>query len=588
MASAPKAKQVVILGGGVAGMTAAHELAERGFGVTVYVLRPIPGGKARSVDVPDTATGQRRALPGEHGFRFFPGFYRHVPDTMKRIPYQDKHVIDNLVPTAEIEIARAGKTEAFIPSHFPATPHDMQSQFQFFFGSDLGVPAEEIRYYIERLLVLLTSCTERRFASYEYIDWWTFVGAEGRSDEYKKYCADGVTRSCVACRAKEMSTRTGGYMLLQLLFDLARPGAQADRVLNGPTNVVWIDPWLALLKDKGVVYRTGAKAQHIHCEGGRITGVTVQFANGASQRVEADYYVAALPVEILQGLLTEELKQADPDLAKLQEGWHKGKLRTAWMNGILFYLACDVPLVRGHTLYIDSEWSLTSVSQQQFWPGFRLDECGDGRVRGVLSVDISDWENPGSHGTPPAKQATQAVQIVEEVWDQLKQHLNDGAVPVLEDANRVTWFLDSDIVFPNPPGVPVNLEPLLINTTGSWHYRPTAVTRIPNFFLAGDYVRTHTDLATMEAANEAARRAVNGILRAARSRARPCKIWPLREPIIFAPLRAIDRWRFHHGLPHNPSLIRFALVFFVPLWNVLYLAWRVFRYGQGWFGWQKP
>jgi uncharacterized protein with NAD-binding domain and iron-sulfur cluster len=385
-----------------------------------------------------------------------------------------------------------------------------------------------------------------------------------------------------------MSTRTGGYMLLQLLFDLARPGAQADRVLNGPTNVVWIEPWLAHLQKLGVVYRTGAKVQDIHCEGGRITGVTVQFANGTSQCVEADYYVAALPVEVLQGLLTEELMQADPALAKLHDGWQKGKLRTAWMNGILFYLAQDVPLVRGHTLYIDSEWSLTSVSQQQFWPEFRLEECGDGRVRGVLSVDISDWEKPGGHGIPPAKQLTDPIRIKEEVWEQLKNHLNDGLVPVLEDANLATWFLDSDIVYPNPPGVPVNLEPLLINTTGSLDYRPNAVTRIANFFLAGDYVRTHTDLATMEAANESARRAVNGILRAARSRARRCKIWPLREPFIFAPLRAMDRWRFHHGLPHNPSLIRFALVFFVPLWHMLYLAWKVFRVFQGLLGWSEP
>ena len=39
-----------------------------------------------------------------------------------------------------------------------------------------------------------------------------------------------------------------------------------------------------------------------------------------------------------------------------------------------------------------------------------------------------------------------------------------------------------------------------------------AVTAIPNLFLASDYIQTYTDLATMEGANEAARRAVNGIL----------------------------------------------------------------------------
>src|SRR5439155_3858467 len=67
--------RVIVIGGGVAGMTAAHELAGRGFDVVVYELRPIPGGKARSMDaIP--GTGGRRALPGEHGFRFFPGFYK--------------------------------------------------------------------------------------------------------------------------------------------------------------------------------------------------------------------------------------------------------------------------------------------------------------------------------------------------------------------------------------------------------------------------------------------------------------------------------------------------------------------------------
>lgn len=45
--------------------------------------------KARSIGVPDTATEGGKPLPGEHGFRFFPSFYRHVFDTMRRIPDGD-------------------------------------------------------------------------------------------------------------------------------------------------------------------------------------------------------------------------------------------------------------------------------------------------------------------------------------------------------------------------------------------------------------------------------------------------------------------------------------------------------------------
>jgi hypothetical protein len=71
-----------------------------------------------------------------------------------------------------------------------------------------------------------------------------------------------------------------------------------------------------------------------------------------------------------------------------------------------------------------------------------------------------------------------------------------------------------------------NAEPLLVNRPGSRQLRPEAGTSIPNLFLAGDYVKTETDLACMEGANEAARRAVNGVLDAADSDQPRCELWP--------------------------------------------------------------
>jgi uncharacterized protein with NAD-binding domain and iron-sulfur cluster len=95
-------RTVAVIGGGMAGLTVAHELVERGFDVTVYERNAL-GGKARSIPVAGTGRGGRRDLPGEHGFRFFPGFYHHVPDTMRRIPFTgNAHgVWDNLVAATE-------------------------------------------------------------------------------------------------------------------------------------------------------------------------------------------------------------------------------------------------------------------------------------------------------------------------------------------------------------------------------------------------------------------------------------------------------------------------------------------------------
>src|SRR5215472_2294050 len=103
--------RVIIMGGGVAGMSAAHELIERGFEVVVLERRDVAGGKARSIDVDDyggsgheLARGRsghiEHRVPGEHGFRFFPGFYKHVVDTMGRTPsFDGRNVAEHLAPT---------------------------------------------------------------------------------------------------------------------------------------------------------------------------------------------------------------------------------------------------------------------------------------------------------------------------------------------------------------------------------------------------------------------------------------------------------------------------------------------------------
>jgi len=362
------------------------------------------------------------------------------------------------------------------------------------------------------------------------------------SSTYQTYLGQGLTRSLVAMRAQEGSTRTVGYILLQLLYDLIGPDQVFDRLLKGPTDDVWLNPWVDYLQRRGVVFHTAVQVNGFELDGGRVCPVQAT-ENGNPFQIAASYYIAAMPVDVMSTLLTPALKAAAPSLANLD------RLQTRWMNGIQFYLRRDVPLVRGHAIYLDSPWALTSVSQRQFWTGVDLSSFGDGTVGGILSVDISEWEQPGVLYDKPAMQCT-ATEIKEEVWTQLKQHLNVAGGIQLDDVDLETWFLDPDIQFPNPTLV-TNLEPLLVNTAGSLQYRPEAQIEIPNLFLASDYVRTYTDLATMEGANEAARRAVNCLLLAAGSTAQPAQLWPLTEPEFLKPLQEIDRIRFALGQPHH-------------------------------------
>jgi len=540
--------RVVVLGGGVAGMSAAHELVERGFDVEVHEAKSVAGGKARTIYVPGSGTGGRPDLPGEHGFRFFPSFYQHLPDTMKRIPFarQPNGVFDNLVEASHYLLADGPKKNLRLLVRFPRSLADWRDLLAGIYrGRELGIPDGELLFFIERMLVILTSCQARRLGEYEQIDWWRFIAADGKSKAYQTYLAIGLTRSLVALKAQEASTRTVGDILVQLMLGVYSPFAEFDRLLNGPTTEAWIDPWLAHLKSRGVRYEADSQVVALDCGAdGRIHGATVENAAGARRRVHADHYVLALPVEAVVPLVDAKLAAAEPRLAKLHE------LRVAWMNGLQLFLRKDRPLVDGHANYVETPGALTSISQEQFFRR-KLSHYGDGSVHGCLSVDISDWESPGMlPPNKPLKDLPTREDVMREVRAQLQASLAPEDAAALDDANLAAWFLDPDIELPNPSGA-VNLEPLLINTRGSWEARPDATTKIPNLFLAADYVRTYTDLATMEGANEAARRAVNGIIAAARSSAAPCRLWPLHEPAIFAPARALDYVLWKLGRPHG-------------------------------------
>jgi len=562
------AARVIILGGGVAGMSAAHELIGRGFEVVVLERRDIPGGKARSIPVADddTISGHQLAqggsanvghrLPGEHGFRFFPGFYKHVIDTMRRIPsFDGRRVADHLVPTTRVGVTQYGKANFQIPAIFPRTPNDAGTVLRnvlLAFGPVTDLTPDDLAFFGARIWQILTSCQQRRITEYERTSWWEFIDADGRSASYRKFLADGITRSLVAAKARKASTRTIGDIFVQLMLTILDPsGGATDRVLDGPTNLVWIDPWLSQLQSRGVQYFTEAEVEEILCDNGRIAGVAVR-QQGKRTLMSGDYYVAALPIERMAPLLNSAMLAAAPALANL----YTLAANVEWMNGVQFYLRRDVPIAHGHVIHVDTEWALTSISQLQFWRNVPPEQFEDSDVRGVLSVDVSDWTAAGADGRPAVQSSRE--EAVREVWRQLKQSINTDN-ELLRDQDLHSWFLDPDIDGdPTHPGFLRNIEPLLVNLVDTWSLRPEATTAIPNLFLASDYTRTYTDLATMEGANEAARRAVNGILDATKFDGARCDLWPLHEPELLAPWRLHDAARYAAGLPWDDSLIQIA------------------------------
>jgi 15-cis-phytoene desaturase len=536
-------RTVVIVGGGVAGLSAAHELAERGFTVEVFEARASLGGKAQSQYVAGSGRGGRRDLPGEHGFRFFPAFYRHVIDTMARIPDGRGTVAHNLRAAPEAGIGLTdGQPVARFLRRMPTSPRELIESFTLAFGR-LGFTAVDSLRFGQRILRYYTSCARRRLEQYESMSWWDFLGGDGYSADFRRNLA-AVPRTMVAMDARRGSARTLGDVSMQLIVDHGRDGAETDRLLCGPTSEMWIEPWRRHLESLGVRFHLASPALAVHTRRGRVAAV--ELADGRLLR--ADQFVLAVPLEALRPLIDDDLAALDGGLGRLRHMPASRFARlTSWMNGMQFYLRRDVPIVRGHLLFPDSNWALTCVSQAQFWgdDGPIEERYGDGSVRGILSVDISDFDSPGRFVTKRARDCT-PEEIASEIWQQLRAALNTRQRTLLRDGDLLGWHLDDELVA-QPGGGVYSRAPLLVHPPGSWQLRPEAATTLPNLTLAADYVRTHTDIASMEGANEAARRAVNAILDRCDSRAERCAIWPLREPALFDRAKQLDERLMNAG-----------------------------------------
>ena len=560
---------VFVVGGGVAGLTAAHELSERGYTVTIYEARTERGGKVRSWLVPLT-TQPTKKVPAEHGFRFFPGFYRHVTHTMDRIANGTSTVYQSLVGQPQTVMApqHDGVTPddplllSLPPGPAPVAPPNAAATLNLT-AADYGHMAAALTLY-QVLIVGDETVADQAPAAgataprkLDDRSWWNYCGAGAGSNNYRLFFGKGLTRCFVATRAEEMSARTGAGILLQLLFDIAKPDRfenpskvrPADRALNAPTSAAWIKPWIAQLLNPPastgsgtpsptkVTIKTGTVDSVITTPSGtgrRVTSLKVTTTQGQKTIAVGsnDSVVLAVSLDGARALIASDAGlQAEPELARLAQpvGVKNGN-----MNGVQFYLApgtLNGTLIRGHYLLVESSWAITALSQDSGWW-----KAGAAPAGGILSVIVSDWLTaaPGPGGKSAL--ASNDDELTTELWRQLRQ-----AIPELPVA-KPAYAIDVGMAWHAATGSRVNTEPMLVNTTDSWAYRPHAglTGSVANLVMAGDFVRGITDFASMELANETARRAVNVLLkRDGLTQAYPlCKVYDRLEHLSVGALLA--------------------------------------------------
>ncbi|WP_163997975.1 NAD(P)-binding protein [Pyxidicoccus caerfyrddinensis] len=473
-------------------------------------------------------------LPGEHGFRFFPSYYRHLFSTMMETPILDednrltgRRVFDNLVPSSFYGIAAQGRRIRFLRRAPSTRPVQMLQELKDLAAS--GYPATDTLQFTLRIWRYMSTCSERRKADYEKLSWWEYLeGFDPKANTRRYQYSDAFKRDMqsaprvlAAFDGAWGDARTNGNTFVQLYLNNLLPLPKTDGTLNGPTTLAWLRPWRRYLRDYlKVEFHAGALTRlELEVETGRLkpfwrrkgesqeeedTRVTNPPLRGGGHPAvveKVDYHIIATdaaaaeavtrdlpPIGVIQGLrgftttIPPNPRGPEPEQPRPADVF-PGNVpwdRFQTLTGIQFFFPASVRLAEGYIYFLDAPWGLSAINSQQYWatpPTFDRDGFG-----AVLSVDIGNWFVREEGKKSPSRSSHH--EIADEVWRQIKQATELHKVPLPNSAQfdfslpAPSWYhVDRNIRFKRDKATgearPVaNLAPYLIPIVGDWDRRP--------------------------------------------------------------------------------------------------------------------
>jgi len=552
---------------------------------------------------------RERWFAGEHGYRFFPAFYHHLFDTMRRTPllsdvgrsYTDmsqeramgvnarstqyaesgRSAFDNLVERpATIEGSAAKAEPSVLKRRRPQSFAEVRDVLRIVLtpreDGGLGLNDRDGQRVFLASVKYMTSCKPRR-EKLEDTSWANYIDLHSFAPQAQELITT-FPKALVAMEAEESDTRTMGSVGTQLMLDQICDRGTRDSALDGPTSVVWLDHFRRYLEAQGVEFVHGELVSLQYLEAEKRIWPEVRCyepryfeldAKTATAPLLPGYFILALP-----GMEVGRIARKFADTWKDEAREHGDLLVAAELGrdvnenvvnpggdfrhyaGAQFYFWEDLHWIDGHTYYPDSPWAITTVSQARRWVDRPDWEHG---YRGVLSVILGRFDRPGLCGKTAWECSPEEIGM--ELWAQIRKGLNSGKrLP-----RPVFWHFDENFRWEEPTskeekGRWVNSHLYNIQVPGGQHRRPGDLSNERGYstrygvVLAGTYAKTHTRITSMEAANESARHAVNAILRDAEAirPAIPCDIFPIedREYPDLEWARKLDEKLHERGLPH--------------------------------------
>jgi squalene-associated FAD-dependent desaturase len=262
MTLAKSRADVVVIGGGLAGITAAIELAEAGANVTVLEARPWLGGA--------TCSFARRGLTidnGQHAFLRCCTAYRDLLARLGVTSFaviQDRLDLTVLAPEGQALLRRSG---------LPAPLHLARSLASF----RLLTPAERIRAAVAAIMLRCSSPGRRGDAGATFGSW---LASRGQSENALRVLWDLLSGSALGLRADEADLQLAATVLRSAL--LGRRDSADIGVPAIPFSQLHAGPAAELLSRLGVTVELGATAAAVEAARGGGFDVRIDRASAAA------------------------------------------------------------------------------------------------------------------------------------------------------------------------------------------------------------------------------------------------------------------------------------------------------------------
>jgi hypothetical protein len=456
--------EVIIVGSGLAGISAATRLMERGFDITLYEQNNFLGGKLgahRDGDNPD---------PHEHCYHMYLNWYNNFWQFMREIGAADK-----FIPSPVIGCRFPGdkQTRPYLTN--PGSPATILTNML----NGVASPADQ--FLSAYSLLDLIGTQSMSGAVLEQTSVSNFFRSRGYSTE-GSIAASARTLAEAFASPSYLSSARSYQSLVKYGYRHPIPSLW---LLTQNTNDAIFEPWRRHLEARAEVLgrrfkiHRRTRVESLHLRDGHVRELSVgdmpeepttdrndepKASNVRKVDVPGDL-VLAVPPGPLGRLVSPEVAACASKLENVR------LLRSEPMISVDAYFKCKIPgLTDSITLLQRSNYTLSLLDNSQVW---------------------KDW--PAGGGT--------ALNVISSNADLIADYPKDVILDVmLKELQRFLDFKLDDVDYTRCH-VQTNVgEELFVNQVGSWDYRPKATCEIPNLFLAGDFCQTFIDVVTVEGA----------------------------------------------------------------------------------------